>query len=119
MLQEDRFSEAQSTFAACTCNFEFSNSFFWAALSGENQGEALLKLSQRELDPKAAVEQDFEGKEAFMKAANNYRVEAEIFEENRCWLLAERDRADKTWCESWVMGKHSHAHRYPSKVRQA
>lgn len=28
MLQEDRFSEAQSTFTACACNFEFSNAFF-------------------------------------------------------------------------------------------
>ncbi len=116
LLQEDRFSEAQTTFAECASNFEFSNAFFWAAVSEENQGEALLKLSQRELEPKVAVEQDFEGKEDFLKAANNYRIEAEIYEENRCWLLAERARADKAWCESWVMGKHSHAHRYPSKV---
>ncbi len=119
MIQENRFSEAQSTFAALASNFEFSNAFFWGALSGENQGEALLKLSQRELEPKAAVERDFEGKEAFLRAANNYRIETGIFEENRCWLLAERAQADKAWCESWVMGKHSHAHRYPSKVRQA
>ena len=119
LLQEGRFPEAQSAFAASTCNFEFSNAFFWAALSGENQGEALLKLSYQEFDSKAVVERDFEGKEAFLKAANNYRVEAEIYEENRCWLLAERAMADKAWCESWVMGKHSHAHRYPSKVRQA
>ena len=119
MLQDNKFSEAQRIFAACNCNFEFSNAFFWAALSEENEGEALLKLSQQEPESKEAVERDFEGKGAFLKAANNYRVEAEIFEENRCWLLAERARADKTWCESWVMGKHSHAHRYPSKVRQA
>ena len=115
MLQEERFSEAQSTFADYACNFEFSNAFFWAALSGENQGDALLKLSQNEVESKESVERDFEGKEAFLRAANNYRVEAEIYEENRCWLLAERARADKAWCESWVMGKHSHAHRYPSK----
>jgi len=117
MLQEDRFSESESTFAACACNFEFSNAFFWAALSSENQGDALLKLSQNEVEPKASIERDFEGKEAFLRAANNYRVEAEIFEENLCWLLAERARADKAWCESWVMGKHNHAHRYPSKVQ--
>ena len=116
MLQGGKFSEAQSTFASCTSNFEVSNSFFWAAVSGENQGEALLKLSQQQLDSKAATELDFEGKEAFLRAANNYRLEAEIHEENRCWLLAERALADKSWCESWVMGKHSHAHRYPSKV---
>ena len=116
MLWEDRFSEAKNILAACASNFEFSNAYFWAALSWENQGEALLKMSQRELEPKVAVEKDFEGKEAFLKAANNYRVEAEIYEEHRCWLLAERARADKAWCESWVMGKHSHTHRYPSKV---
>ncbi len=116
MLQGGKLSEAQSRFASCTSNFEVSNSFFWAAISGESKGEALLKLSQRQLDSKAAVELDFDGKEAFLRAANNYRVEAEIHEANRCWLLAERAWADKAWCESWVMGKHSHAHRYPSKV---
>ncbi len=119
MMQEESFSEAQSTFAACASNFEFSNTFFWAALSEENQGDAILKLSQQEVDPKEAVERDFKGKEAFLRAANNHRVESEIYEENNCWLLADRARADKAWCESWVMGKHSHAHRYPSKVKQA
>jgi len=63
-----------------------------------------------------AVELDFEGKEAFLRAANNYRLEAEAYEEKGCQLLAERGLADKAWCESWAMGKHSHAHRYPSKV---
>ncbi|MGD0995215.1 MAG: molybdenum cofactor guanylyltransferase [Candidatus Bathyarchaeia archaeon] len=116
MFQGGKLSEAQSRFASCTSNFEVSNNFFWAAVSGENQGEALLKLSQQQLDPKAATELDFEGKEAFLRAANNYRIEAEIHEENRCILLAERALADKSWCESWVMGKHSHVHRYPPKV---
>jgi len=116
MFQDGKLSEAQSTFASCAGNFEVSNSFFWAAVSGENQGEAFLKLSQQQLDPKAATELDFEGKEAFLGAANNYRREAEIHEENRCWLLAELSLADKSWCESWAMGKQGHAHRYPSKV---
>ena len=43
MLQEGKFSEAQSTFALCAGNFEVSDSFFWAAVSGESQGETLLK----------------------------------------------------------------------------
>ena len=116
MFQRGKLSEAQDTFASCINNFEVSTLFFWAALSGENQGEALLKLSQQQLDPEAATALDFKGKEAFLRAANNYRIEAEIHEENRCWLLAERALADKSWCESWVMGKHSHVHRYPSKV---
>ena len=78
MLQEGKLSEAQSTFASCASNFEVANSFFWAGVSGENQGEALLKLSQQQLASEAATERDFEGKEAFLRAANNYRVEAEI-----------------------------------------
>ncbi len=117
MLQENRLIEAQSTFAACTGNFETSDSFFWAAVGGENQGEALLKLSGQQFDAKEATRLDFEGKEAFLRAANNYRLEAEIYDEHRCRLLAERAWADKSWCESWAMGKTGHVHRYPSKVR--
>lgn len=115
MAQEDRLSLAQSTFASVASNFEEQGSLFWAAVSWENQGEALLKLS-KQADSKAAAEADFEGKEAFVRAADKYRAEAEVHEENRCMLLAERAWADKAWCESWAMGKHSHAYRYPSKV---
>lgn len=115
-VQEGKFAEAQRTFALCASNFEVQNSYFWAGVAGENQGEALLKLSQQQHDSKAAIELDFEGKEAFVKAANNYRIEAEIYENNLCLLLAERALADKAWCESWAMGKQVHIHRYPSKV---
>jgi molybdopterin-guanine dinucleotide biosynthesis protein A len=116
MVQEGKLCQAESIFASCASNFEVCSSFFWAAVSWENQGEALLKFSMQQVDPKAAAEADFEGKEAFVKAANNYRLEAEMHEENRCMLLAQRALADKAWCESWAMGKHSHVHRYPSKV---
>jgi molybdopterin-guanine dinucleotide biosynthesis protein A len=116
MLHEDKLSEAQKTFASCASNFEVENSYFWAGVAKENQGEALLKLSQQQLEPEVATELDFEGKEAFLKAANSYRMEAEIYEENRCRLLAERALADKAWCESWAMGKHAHIHRYPPKI---
>jgi molybdopterin-guanine dinucleotide biosynthesis protein A len=116
MVQEEKFSQAESTFALCASNFEVCNQLFWAAVSWENQGEALLKLSTKQVEAKAAAEVDFMGKEAFLKAANGYRLEAEMHEENRCMLLAQRAWADKSWSESWAMGKHSHVHRYPSKV---
>ena len=88
MLQEGKVSDAQSMFAFCASNFEAVTRFFGRLLAEENQGEAFLKLSQQQLEPEAAAELDFEGKEAFLKAANNYRVEAEMYEENRCccWL---------------------------------
>ena len=118
MLQERKLSEAHSTFGSCAGNFEVTHSYFWAAISCENQGEALLKLSQQQSEPAAATKLDFEGKEAFVRAANNYRVEAEMYLENRCMLLAERACADKAWCESWAMGKAGHVHRYSPKYHK-
>lgn len=115
-LHQGNFSEAQRVFGMCVNDFEAASSFFWAGVAGESQGEALLNLSQAQTEPKAATTLDFEGKEAYLKAANNYRLEAEIFEEKRCMLLAERALADKAWSESWAMGKTSHVHRYPPKV---
>ena len=116
MVQDGKLSEAASTFASCASNFEVCSSLFWAAVSWESQGEALLKLSTQHVDLKTVAEADFEGKEAFVKAANNYWLEAEMHEENRCMLLAQRALADKAWCESWAMGKHSHVRRYPPIV---
>jgi molybdenum cofactor guanylyltransferase len=117
LQQENKLAEAQSTFTACASNFEASNMYFWAGVSGESQGEALLKLSRQQTEQKEETRLDFEGKEAYHKAANNYCIEAQVYEENRCRLMEERALADKMWCESWAMGKTGHTHRYPSKVR--
>ena len=116
MRDAGNFLEAHNIFASCAGNFEAEDAFFWAGVAAENEGEALLKLSEQQRDPKAAMEIDFEGKEAFLKAANSYRIEAEVYEEKCCRLLAERALADKAWCESWAMGKTWHVHRYPPKV---
>jgi molybdopterin-guanine dinucleotide biosynthesis protein A len=117
LQQENKLAEAQITFIACASNFEASKMNFWAGVGGESQGEALLKLSGQQTEQKEATQLDFEGKEAYHRAANNYCIEAQLYEENRCRLLEERALADKMWCESWAMGKTGHIHRYPSKVR--
>jgi hypothetical protein len=116
MLQENKLSDAQEIFASCASNFEAIDSFFWGGIAEENQGQVLLNLSHNQSNSDLAVELDFAGKEAYLRAANNYRIEAKIFESNRCLLLAERAFADKAWCESWVMGKTGHMHRYPPKI---
>jgi molybdenum cofactor guanylyltransferase len=116
MLQENKLSDAQKIFALCASNFEASDSFFWGGIAEENQGEVLLNLSHKQSNSELAAELDFAGKEAYLRAVNNYRIEAKVFENNRCMLLAERALADKAWCESWVMGKTGHVHRYPPKV---
>jgi len=116
MLQEGKVLDAQRIFAFCASNFEVCDSFFWAALAKENLGEALLTLSHKQLESKSVAVLDSEGKNAYMSAANNYRIEAKTYENNRCLLLEQRALADKAWCESWVMGKTAHVHRWPSKV---
>lgn len=116
LLQENKLNEAISVFSACSSNFEASDLYFWAGVSGESQGEALFKLPVQQTEQKEATRLDFEGKEAYLRAANNYCIEAQVYEENSCRLLEERALADKMWCESWTMGKTGHTHRYPSKV---
>jgi molybdopterin-guanine dinucleotide biosynthesis protein A len=117
MLEEKRYFEAQNMFALCASTFEFEDMYFWAGVSWEKQGDVLINLSKQQSEAKEATQLDFEGKEAFLRAANNYRIESQTFEENHCHLLEERALADKAWCESWAMGKAGHTQRYPSKVR--
>jgi hypothetical protein len=96
--------------------FEVYDSCFWAALAKENLGEALLTLSDKQSEAKSGAILDCGSKEAYLKAANNYRLEAEFYENNHCLLLAERALADKAWCESWAIGKQSHTQRYSRKA---
>jgi molybdopterin-guanine dinucleotide biosynthesis protein A len=116
MFQGGKVLDAQRIFAFCASNFEVCDSFFWAALAKENLGEALLTLSHKQSESESGAVLDSEGKNAYMRAANNYRIEAKTYENNRCLLLEERALADKAWCELWVMGKAERVHRWPSKV---
>ncbi len=116
MFHENKVLDAKKIFAFCASNFKICDSFFWASLAEENLGETLLTLSHKQLESESGAMLDFEGKEAYLRAANNYRTEAKIYENNRCLLLAERALGDKACCESWVMGKTGQIHRYPSKV---
>lgn len=99
-LERDKtdFLEAAKLFSACAVNLEKKNSFFWAALSRENEGKSCLGWSKQQ----SKLEFINVGKGALLKAASNYGLEAEMYEHNRCYLLAERAKADKSWCESHV-----------------
>jgi molybdenum cofactor guanylyltransferase len=108
-------AQASKIFESAVGGFERDEAFFWAGVAGENCGETLLKLAEKQAGSEAS-RLDFDGKEAYLKAANDYRLEAEMYEKNNCRLLEERALADKLWCESWGMGKSWHMHRYPSKV---
>lgn len=115
LYNQAKFQQATQTAATCAEQLEEQQAFFWAAISRENQGEALLSQSQQ-TQTQNATELDFKGKEAFVKAAENYRLEGKIYEENHIRFLSERTTADKTWCEAWAMGKHGKWNRYPPKT---
>lgn len=108
--KEGKFSEAEKVYAACAGDFEEAGSFFWAATSWENQGLTLHKQSE-------AIKKSALGvREAFLKAASNYGTEAEMYEKNRCMLLAQRACADEEWCESTAAGKDAKTHRTHRKL---
>jgi molybdopterin-guanine dinucleotide biosynthesis protein A len=89
------FLEASKIFSGSAVRLEKHDSFFWAAVSREYEAKSLLSLFGQ--CSKHELIKDI--KDALLKAAQNYWSEAEIYEENRCYLLAERARADKSWCE--------------------
>jgi len=90
-VDEGKFLEAQIIFASCANDFETQNIPFWAGVSAEKLGEALL------LEQSAA-----KAKEAYLNAAKNYETEAEMYTLKGCRLLAERALADSSWYQSQV-----------------
>jgi molybdopterin-guanine dinucleotide biosynthesis protein A len=96
MCQENKFEDSADMFASCAENLENRNSFFWAAVSRENQAKSLKQLSKRK-DKKELMSS---AKASFLKASANYELEAEAHEKYRCAFLAERARNDKAWCEA-------------------
>ncbi len=87
--KSSNFSKAARIFANRAYNFEKQDSFFWAAVSRENEAKNCLSLCNGR-----------EVKDIFLRAARNYGSEAKLYEKNKCYLLAERASSDKLWCES-------------------
>ncbi|MCW4005206.1 MAG: molybdenum cofactor guanylyltransferase [Candidatus Bathyarchaeota archaeon] len=112
LYNQEKYQEAAQTAAKCADHLEEAQSFFWAAVSRESEGEALLSIAHQT----QTAETDFKGKEAVIKAADNYRLEAKLHQNNRIRFLAERATADRIWCESWAMGKYNKWNRYPPKT---
>jgi len=96
-LKEDSsdFLEASKAFSGSSDGLERVKSFFWAAISREHEAKSLLSLFEH--CGKSELIGDI--KDAFLKAAKNYGLEAKIYQENRCYWLAERAKADRSWCE--------------------
>jgi molybdopterin-guanine dinucleotide biosynthesis protein A len=102
LFNEGKFLEASKAFSSCAARLETEDSCFWAALSRENEGKSLLSLSKQQSKQEFATEQEIRGKKALLKAANNYGLEAKIYENVHGVFLAERAKSNKLWCESLV-----------------
>ena len=89
------FLEASKIFSGCSVDFENEGQVFWAAVNREYEAKSLLSLFERCGKPELKTDI----KDAFLKSAHNYGLEAKIYEKNCCHLLAERARADKSWIE--------------------
>ncbi|TRO47006.1 molybdenum cofactor guanylyltransferase, partial [Candidatus Bathyarchaeota archaeon] len=101
-FNQDKIFEASETFSSSAVQLEKKDSFFWAALSRENEGKSLLSLSQQQTTQELFKEFSLKGKKALFKAANLYESEAKIYEKLHENFLAERARANKEWCELWA-----------------
>lgn len=97
-FESSDFSEASEIFSDSAVELQNKDLFFWAAISWENQAKSLLSLLAQDSN----CELSDAAEAAFLKAAQNYGSEAEVYLYNRCFLLAERAKADKRWCESQV-----------------
>ncbi|MGE5533070.1 MAG: molybdenum cofactor guanylyltransferase [Bacillota bacterium] len=95
---EGDFLEASEIFSGCAVELENKNLFFWAALAWENEGKTLLRTLGQDRNRELADETEA----SLLKAAQNYGSEAEVYLYNRCLLLADRAKADKSWCDLQV-----------------
>jgi molybdenum cofactor guanylyltransferase len=99
LFRERIFTKASEIFSSCATKMEKENSFFWAAISRENQAKSSLSQTKAQSE-KLSAKTPPESKEAFLKAASNYELEAKMHEKSLCLFLAERAMSDKAWCES-------------------
>ena len=100
LRKSGKFLRASGIFSICAAQLENENSFFWAALSRENEGKSLLEWIQQRNKPNFNFGQISRFNRALQRAACNYELEAKLHEKNRIIFLAERARSDKSWCES-------------------
>jgi molybdopterin-guanine dinucleotide biosynthesis protein A len=102
LSNKGNFLEASQIFSASAVQLETEASWFWAAISRENEGKSLLNLSKQQSNQESATKYALKAKDAFLEAANNYELEAKIYEKSNATFLAERARSNKKWCEEQI-----------------
>jgi molybdopterin-guanine dinucleotide biosynthesis protein A len=99
LFNEGSFLEAAKFFSSCASKLEKEDSFFWAAISRENEGKSLLNYSKHN-NQERITKLARRGKKALLKAATTYGNEAKMYESANAIFLSERAKSNKEWCES-------------------
>jgi molybdopterin-guanine dinucleotide biosynthesis protein A len=105
LLHEGKFLEASKIFLFCATQLETEGSYFWAAVSRENEGKTLLKLSEHYGRSEPAQQYSSEAKDALLKAVENYELESKLYDYSHSIFLAERARSNKKWCNCLIHGE--------------
>jgi molybdenum cofactor guanylyltransferase len=100
LCRKNKFSEAAEIFSDAAKYLEKNSSFFWGAVSWENQGKSLLRLLEQSKEMENNKDKLQIARESLLRAANNYQLESVFHEKCGHWFLAERAKSDKLWCES-------------------
>jgi len=100
LCRENKLSDASEIFASCATRLEEEESFFWAALSRENEAKGIRGLAKQQTVSFLREKETARSAKSFLQAAVNYEMEAGVHEECHCIFLAERARSDKLWCNS-------------------
>jgi molybdenum cofactor guanylyltransferase len=96
LCRESNISEAAKIFSANATSLDKQGSFFWAAISRENEAKNLRNMSKHQVQSTLVSE----SRAAFLKAADTYGMEAKMHQDCGCFFLANRAISDKAWCES-------------------
>lgn len=97
-----KFLEASRRFSSSSTRLEEKGLNFWAGVSNENEAKNLHNLSIRLKDTKLKKDNKIKSKALFIKAAQNYGMEAEIYARKNISFLAKHARTDELWCKNRV-----------------
>lgn len=98
--REKNFLGASKIFSSLSLQLEDRRLNFWSGITRENEGKSLYYLSEMQNDIELKKDYYVKSEVAYMKAAGNYRLEAEFYERYQLNFLAKRALADELWSAS-------------------
>lgn len=96
---DEKSVEVVKVFSAFSDIFEEEKFHFWAGLCREKEGTIIQDFLETQKDKRQKDELLEKSRQAFIKAAENYALEAEFFAQRQIHLLARRAKENEAWCK--------------------